>query len=161
VPMPPLTLSLELAAKLRERDAGTISGQNYRVTSRSVSHQLSYRLRASTRLSMELGYEDRDDEVSLASQSSYTVTPTFTSSIGTKLHVTTFVKFTYTNVDTEQGKPLFFLEEGLREDWSLLGQYRITRNVSFGVNYTGRREKDFRGEVKTVHALKMESRAYF
>jgi hypothetical protein len=33
--------------------------------------------------------------------------------------------------------------------------------VSFGANYTGRREKDFRGEVETVHALKMESRAYF
>ncbi len=161
IPKPPITLSFELGRKLRERDAGTLSGQSYRVQSLSASHQLGYRLRPSTRLSFELGYEGRNDEFSHSRQSSYTATPTFTSSVGTKLHVTAFMKFTYTNVETDGGKPLFFLEEGLREDWSLLGQYRITRNVSFGMNYTGRREKDFRGEVKTVHALKMESRAYF
>lgn len=161
VPTSTLTFSLELRAKLRERDSGGMSGQNYRVQSRAVRPQLSYRIRPSTRFSVELAYEDRDDEVSLARQSSYSATPTFTSSVGAKLHVTTFLKLTYTNVETETGKPLFFLEEGLREDWSVIGQYRITRNVSFGVNYTGRREKDFRGEVETVHALKMESRAYF
>ena len=88
-------------------------------------------------------------------------TPSFTSSVGKKIHITTFLKFTYTDVRAGEGKPLFFLEEGLREDWSLIGKYRFTKNVSFGVNYTGRREKDFRGEVKTVHALKMERRAYF
>jgi hypothetical protein len=161
VPTPALTVSLELAAKLRERDSGGLSGQNYRVRSRVARQQLSYRISPSTRLSVELGYEDRDDEVSLARQSSYSATPTFTSSVGAKLHVTAFVKFTYTNVESDFGKPLFFLEEGLREDWSAIGQYRITRNVSFGVNYTGRREKDFLGEIETVHSLKMESRAYF
>ena len=161
VPMPPITVSLELATRLRERESGTVSGQNYRVHSRAVRQQLSYRIRPSTRLSLEFAYEDRNDDVSLARQSSYAATPTFTSSLGEKLHVTTFVKFTYTDMETDAGKPLFFLEQGLREDWSLTGQLRITRNVSFGVNYTGRREKDFRGEVETVHALKMESRAYF
>jgi hypothetical protein len=71
------------------------------------------------------------------------------------------LRFTYTDVASDAGKPLFFLEQGLREDWSLMGQYRFSRNVSFGLNYTGRREKDYTGEVKTVHDLKMESRAYF
>lgn len=161
VPTPALTFSLEIATKRRERVSRGPAGQNYRVRQRSVRPQLSYRIRPSTRFSVELGYEDRDDEVSLARQSSYSATPTFTSSVGAKLHVTTFVKFTYTEAESDAGKPLFFLEEGLREDWSCIGQYRITRNVSFGVNYTGRREKDFTGEVETVHALKMESRAYF
>jgi hypothetical protein len=35
------------------------------------------------------------------------------------------------------------------------------RYISFGANYSGRREKNYRGEVKTVHDLRMESRAHF
>jgi len=88
-------------------------------------------------------------------------TPSLSSSIGERLNVASYFKLTYTDAKSEIGKPLFFLEEGLREDWSLMGQYRVSRNISFGLNYTGRREKDYAGEVKTVHDLKVESRAYF
>ena len=56
---------------------------------------------------------------------------------------------------------VFFLEQGLREDWTVVGQYRFTKFISFGINYTGHRETDFTGEVRTVHAFKLESRAYF
>lgn len=160
-PSSTLSLSLEGGADLRTREAAGIAEQNYRVSTLSASQITNYRMRPSMKLAMELGFENRSDEFSGAEQVSFAATPSFTSSLGTRLHVNSFVKFTYTDEKTVKGKPLFFLEEGLREDWSLAAQYRFTRNVSFGANYTGRREKDFLGEAKTIHDLKMESRAYF
>ncbi|UCF06744.1 MAG: hypothetical protein JSV33_06880 [bacterium] len=160
-PRSALSLSWQLGTKLRERDSAGPSGQDYRVEALMGSQLIDYRIRPSTRLSSEFGFERRKDEVSAAKQTSYSVTPSLVSSIGTKVHVTTFVKFTYTNAEVDLAKPLFFLEEGLRYDWSIIGQYRFTRNINFGVNYIGRREKNFLGEMKTIHDLKMESRAYF
>ncbi|MBN1163521.1 MAG: hypothetical protein JXB45_03005 [Candidatus Krumholzibacteriota bacterium] len=156
-----LSLSWELGTNLRDRNSQRRGEQQYRVESRSASQVLAYKARPSIRLSFELGLEDRRDEVSRTEQISFLGVPSLNSSVGKKIHLTAYLKFTYTDVKAGEGKPLFFLEEGLRQDWSLIGQYRFTRNISFGVNYTGRREKDYVGEVKTVHALKMESRAYF
>ncbi|MCK4237414.1 MAG: hypothetical protein KAX38_09875, partial [Candidatus Krumholzibacteria bacterium] len=160
-PFSSFTLSWEAGTGLRERDSQGLSGQNYRVETFSAAQVLNYRFGPSTRFSFELGFEKRQDELSSSKQRSFIAAPSFTSSVGARFHVTTFMKFTYTDAQFDKGKPLFFLEEGLRQDWSLIGQYRFTRNVSFGANYTGRREKDFLGEVKTIHDLKMESRAYF
>ena len=115
----------------------------------------------STKFSFKLGFEKRNDAVSGAKQKSYTATPSVNSSVGKKIHLSAFLKLTYTDTQSDESKPLFFLEEGMREDWMLVGQYRLTRNLSVGMNYTGRREKDYLGEVKTVHALKMECRAFF
>ncbi len=155
------TLSLDAGTKLRERESTRSLDQRYRVESYSLAQTADYRQGASTTLSLELGLERRRDAVSLADQVSYMATPSFKGSVGGKVRLTSFFRFTYTDVRAESGKPLFFLEEGMREDWSLTGQYRFTKNVSFGLNYNGRREKNYAGEVNTVHALKMESRAYF
>jgi hypothetical protein len=156
-----LAITWEAGTGLRKREVTGFSGQNYRVGTNSLAQILSYRFTPSTKLSLDLGAENREDEVSNAKQISYMATPSLSSSIGERLNVASFFKLTYTDAKSETGKPLFFLEEGLREDWSLMGQYRFSRNVSFGLNYTGRREKDYAGEVKTVHDLKVESRAYF
>jgi hypothetical protein len=161
VPWSALAITWEAGAGLRKREVTGFSGQNYRVGTNSLAQILSYRFNPSTKLSLELGAEDRADEVSEAKQISYMATPSLSSSIGERLNVASFFKLTYTDAKAESGKPLFFLEEGLREDWSVMGQYRFSRNVSFGLTYTGRREKDYAGEVKTVHDLKVESRAYF
>ena len=161
VPWEALAVTWEVGAGLRERSATGASEQNYRVETNSLSQILNYRFNPSTRLSVELGAERRTDAVTSAKQISYMATPSLNSSIGERLNLASFVKFTYTDVQSGQTKPLFFLEEGLREDWSAMGQYRFSRNVSFGLNYTGRREKGYQGEVSTVHDLKIESRAYF
>ncbi len=160
-PWSAFAITWEAGTGLRTREVTGFSGQNYRVGTNSLAQILSYRFNPSTRLSLDLGAENRGDEVSDAKQISYMATPSLSSSIGERLNVASFFKLTYTDAKSETGKPLFFLEEGLREDWSLMGQYRFSRNVSFGLNYTGRREKDYAGEVKTVHDLKVESRAYF
>jgi hypothetical protein len=160
-PWSALAITGEAGAGLRKREVTGFYGQNYRVGTNSLAQILTYRFNPSTRLSLELGAESRADEVSEAKQISYMATPSLSSSIGERLNVASFFKLTYTDAKSDLGKPLFFLEEGLREDWSLMGQYRFSRNISFGLNYTGRREKDYAGEVKTVHDLKVESRAYF
>ena len=115
----------------------------------------------STRLSLETGLERRRDEISFAEQVSYRAAPSVTAAIGNSFNLTSLVRFTYTDSKREENKPLFFLEAGWREDWSILANYRVTKRVSFGVNYTGRREKDFLGNVETIHDFKVESRAYF
>jgi hypothetical protein len=160
-PWEALAITWEVGAGLRERGATGASGQNYRVETNSLSQILNYRFSPSTRLSVELGAERRADGVTSAKQISYAATPSLNSSIGERINIASFVKFTYTDVQSGQTQPLFFLEEGLREDWSAMGQYRFSRNVSFGLNYTGRREKGYQGEVGTIHDLKVESRAYF
>lgn len=160
-PRDALAVTWEGVTALREREATGFSGQNYRVGTNSLAQILNYSFNPSTKLSLELGAENRADEVSGAEQVSYMATPSLSSSIGERLNVASFFKLTYTDARSEIGKPLFFLEEGLREDWNLMGQYRVSRNISFGLNYTGRREKDYAGEVKTVHDFKLESRAYF
>ncbi|MBN2185435.1 MAG: hypothetical protein JW746_08920 [Candidatus Krumholzibacteriota bacterium] len=155
------TISLEGGTKLRSTDSDGPGEQRYRVETFNAANVLGYKYRASTKLSFKLGFEKRSDAVSGAKQRSYTATPSVNSSVGKKVHLSAFLKLTYTDTQSDEGKPLFFLEEGMREDWMLVGQYRLTRNLSVGLNYTGRREKDYLGEVKTVHALKMECRAFF
>ena len=156
-----LAITWEVGTILKVRSAVGFYEQNYRVETLSGAQVLNYRLNPSARLSFELGAEKRSDAVSAANQVSYMATPSFTSSVGKRFNAAVFFRFTYTDVASAAGRPLFFLEQGMREDWSLMGQYRFSGNVSFGLNYTGRREKDYAGEVKTVHDLKMESRAYF
>jgi hypothetical protein len=160
-PWDALAFTWEAGSTLREREATGFSGLNYRVGTKSLAQILNYRFNPSTKLSFELGVENRLDEASKAEQISYMATPSLSSSIGERLNVASFFKLTYTDAKSEIGKPLFFLEEGLREDWSLMAQYRVSRNIGFGLNYTGRREKNYAGEVKTVHDFKVESRAYF
>jgi hypothetical protein len=160
-PWDALSITWEAGTGLRNRDAVGFSEQNYRVETNSLAQILSYRFSPSTRASLELGAERRADDVSAAKQISYMATTSVASSVGERLNIASFLKLTYTDVRSQTGKPLFFLEEGLREDWSAMGQYRFTRNMSFGLNYTGRREKNYLGEVRTVHDLKVESRAYF
>jgi len=160
-PWDALSVTWEAGTGLRNRDALGFSEQDYRVETNSLAQIFSYRFNPSTRASLELGAERRADDISAAKQISYMATPSVASSIGERLNVASYLKITYTDVRSETGKPLFFLEEGLREDWSAMGQYRFSRNMSFGLNYTGRREKNYLGEVRTVHDLKVESRAYF
>ncbi len=155
------TFEWDAGTSLRETRSEGSNAQEYRVESLSAAQILGYRLRPSTRISLETGFEKRNDGVSGAAQTSFMGAPSLNSSVGEKIHIASFLKFTYTAVGAGDGKPLFFLEEGLREDWSVIGQYRFSRNVSFSTNYNGRREKDYMGEVKTVHALKMECRASF
>jgi len=156
-----IAIAWEAGAGLRERFASGLYEQSYRVRTTSGAQTVSYRLGPSTKLALELGFERRADDVSSATQISSMATPSVTSSIGRQINLASSLRFTYTDVGGGAGKPLFFLEQGLREDWSLMAQYRFTRNVSFGLNYTGRREKNYEGEVRTVHDFKMESRAYF
>jgi hypothetical protein len=162
-PLNALAITWEAGTSLKTRTAGDLSEQQYRVETLSGAQVLHYRLNPSTRFSFELGAEKRSDAVSEANQVSYMATPSLSSSVGQGFNAAALLRFTYTDAasDAGEGKPLFFLEQGMREDWSLMGQYRFSRNVSFGLSYTGRREKDYTGEVKTVHDLKMESRAYF
>ena len=160
-PLPSLAITWEAVTSRKVRNASDFFEQRYRVETLSGAQILQYRLSPSTRVSLEVGAESRRDEVSAANQVSYMVTPSLTSSIGQALNATALLRFTYTDASSDIGKPLFFLEQGMREDWSLMSQYRFARHVSFGFGYTGRREKDYTGEVKTVHDLKMETRAYF
>jgi hypothetical protein len=160
-PWDALAITWEAATGLRARDATGSSEQRYRVETNSLSQILNYRFNPSTRISLELGTERRADGVTSAKQISYIATPSLNSLVGERVNVSSYFKFTYTDVQSGEDQPLFFLEEGLREDWSAAGQYRFSRNVSFGINYTGSREKNYLGEVKTVHDLKVESRAYF
>lgn len=161
VPVPSVMLSWDIGAKVSRKESASSSEQNYDVETLSTELGANYRIRHSTRLMFNVGLERRLDAVTSAEQLSVIATPSVNSTIGSKIHVASFVKFTFTKSQEETGKPLFFLEEGLREDWGLSVQYRLTRYVSFGANYTGRREKDYRGEVGTIHDLRMESRAHF
>lgn len=161
VPVPSVTLTFEAAAGTSEREGGGIAGQSYRVRSLSGSQTTGWRPRPTYKISFEIGAEDRRDEISDAGQISFSGSPSLDASIGSKIHLSALLKLTWTDEREGEGKPLFFLEEGLREDWNVTGQYRFTKFVSVGLNYNGRREKDYTGEVRTVHALKLESRAYF
>jgi len=161
VPLPALVVSIEGASSLRTRESTNPFDQNYRIESLEASQTLNYRLGPSTRLSLETGLERRRDEISFAEQVSYRAAPSIMAAIGNSFNLTSLVRFTYTDSKREENKPLFFLEAGWREDWSILANYRVTKRVSFGVNYTGRREKDFLGDVETIHDFKVESRAYF
>ena len=161
VPLPALVVSIEGKSSLRTRESTNPFDQNYRIESLEASQTLHYRLGPSTRFSLETGLEKRRDEISLAEQVSYRAAPSVTAAIGNSFNLTSLVRFTYTDSKREENKPLFFLEAGWREDWSVLANYRVTKRVSFGVNYTGRREKDFFGDVETIHDFKVESRAYF
>ena len=161
VPLPELVLAIEGGSSLRARDTANPFGQNYRVEVLETSQTLNYRLGPSTRLTLETGLESRRDEISSAEQVSYRAAPSVNTAVGKSFNLTSLVRFTYTDSKREENKPLFFLEEGWRQDWSLLANYRVTKRVSFGINYTGRREKDFLGNVETIHDFKAESRAYF
>lgn len=161
LPASSVTLSWDVGAALSKKDAEGSFEQNYDVETISTTLGVNYRVKHSTRLILYVGLEQRRDDVTSAEQRSVIATPSINSSIGSKIHVSSFAKFTFTQSEETGGKPLFFLEEGLREDWGLSVQYRVMRYISFGANYTGRREKDYRGEVKTVHDLRMESRAHF
>lgn len=161
VPLPALVVSIEGTSSLRTRESANPFDQNYRIEGLEASQTLNYRLGPSTRLSLETGLERRRDEISFAEQVSYRVAPSVTAAIGNGFNLTSLVRFTYTDSKREENKPLFFLEAGWREDWSILANYRVSKRVSFGVNYTGRREKDFLGNVETIHDFKVESRAYF
>lgn len=161
VPLPALVLSVEGVSSLRTRESLNPLEQSYRVGSLETNQTLNYRLGPSTRLSLETGLESRRDEISNAEQISYRAAPSVSAAIGSSFNLTSLVRFTYTDSKRDESKPLFFLEAGWREDWSILANYRVTKRVSFGVNYTGRREKDFLGNVETIHDFKAESRAYF
>jgi hypothetical protein len=161
VPLAALTISLEGGADLKLRQSAALFEQDYRIESMFASHALNYRVRPSTRLTLELGIEKRKDEVSHAEQVSYEAAPSLTASVGKEINLTSIVRFTFTDSQADEGKPLFFLEEGWRQDWSVIGNYRFAKRISFGMNYTGRREKNFLGEVETIHDFKLESRAYF
>jgi hypothetical protein len=161
VPYATFSIAVEGGTDLSEKRSSSGSIQDYRVNMRFLSGIFNYRLRPSTSLVFEMGAEDREDEVSTAEQVSYIAKPAFNSSLGTHIYLNAFIKFTYTDVKNDASKPLFFLEEGMREDWNVIGQYRLNRWISFGVNYNGRREKNYRGEVKTLHDFKVETRAYF
>jgi hypothetical protein len=161
IPARSLTLTIQGQTSLRSRMVTGAPGQMYRVESLRGSTILAWRARPSVRLSFEVGAESRKDEVSSAEQVSLFGTPSLDASLGTKIHLNALLKMTWTDEKESEGKPLFFLEEGLRQDWNAVGQYRFTKFISFGINYSGHREKDFTGEVRTVHAFKLESRAYF
>jgi hypothetical protein len=156
-----VALTWEARSALSRRETAVASAERYEIETVALSQTVVYRFGPSTKISLETGAERRSDAVSAARQVSYIATPSFSSSIGARFNAAAFVRVTYTNAETSAGKPLFFLEEGFREDWNAVGQYRVSQNISFGLNYTGRREKNYRGEVSTVHDLKMESRAYF
>ena len=155
-----VALAWEARTALSSRETAAF-GERYEIETVALSQTVIRRFGPSTKLSLEAGAERRADAVSEAKQTSYLVTPSFSSSIGSRFNAAAFLRVTYTNAESSAGKPLFFLEEGFRQDWNVLGQYRVSNNISFGLSYTGRREKNYRGEVSTVNDLKMESRAYF
>ncbi|OQX83957.1 MAG: hypothetical protein B6D63_05400 [Candidatus Latescibacteria bacterium 4484_7] len=156
-----LSILWEIGEGKRERFAISSGEQNYDVRDLSASQRIDYRYSPAVKFSMEAGAEKRLDRLSTAGQVSYFLAPHINSSMSKRLNVNSTMKITYTSTNGISAKPLFFLEEGLREDWSVMAHYRLTTNLSFGINYFGRREKDYTGEVKTVHDFKMESRAYF
>jgi hypothetical protein len=156
-----LTLSVEGGNSYKSRQTPSAFEQNYRVESVFASQTSNYRFGPSVRASFELGAEKRRDEVSGAEQVSYMTTPSVTAAVGKGINITSFVRITFTDSQEDAGKPLFFLEDGWRQDWSFIANYRVIKHISFGLNYTGRREKDFLGEVETIHDFKIESRAYF
>jgi hypothetical protein len=160
-PLKKLTLTTEGGTSKKSREAPGTSEQSYGVKSMFAAQTLNYRFGPSARISIELGAEKRRDEISSAEQVSYRAAPSFTAAVGKGINITAFIRITFTDSKEDEGKPLFFLEGGWREDWSLIGNYRIMKHISFGLNYTGRKEKDFFGEVTTIHDLKIESRAYF
>jgi hypothetical protein len=161
IPAKTVTLTFQGKSTLSSRLVIGTAGQMYRVESLEGSTVLAWRLRPSVKISLEGGAEGRKDEVSSAEQVSIFGTPSLDASAGTKIHINALLRLTYTDEKESEGKPLFFLEQGLRQDWTIVGQYRFTKFISFGINYTGHREKDYTGEVRTVHAFKLESRAYF
>jgi hypothetical protein len=161
LPVESVTLTFEAAGGTSERDGGGVSGQSYRVKRLSGSHTTGWRPRPPYKVAVEVGAEDRRDELSGAEQTSLSASPSLDASLGTKMHVSAMLRMTWTDERSSAGKPLFFLEQGLREDWNVMGQYRFTKFISIGLNYNGRHEKDYTGEVRTVHAFKIESRAYF
>ena len=161
IPARSLILTFQGKTSLSSRMVTGAAGQMYRVERLEGSTILAWRLRPAVKLALEGGVEERKDAVSAAEQISLYGTPSIDASIGTKIHLNALLKFTWTDEKASEGKPLFFLEQGLREDWNVVGQYRFTKFISFGINYNGHREKDFKGEVRTVHAFKLESRAYF
>ena len=161
IPAKSLTLTFQGETSLSSRMVTGAVGQMYRVESLEGSVILAWRLRPSVKLALEGGAEERKDAVSAAEQLSIFGTPSLDASIGEKIHLNALLRLTWTDEKSSEGKPLFFLEEGLREDWNVVGQYRFTKFISFGINYNGHREKDYNGEVRTVHAFKLESRAYF
>jgi hypothetical protein len=161
VPYASFSFTLEGGMGRSDRRSNEALAQNYRVRSRFGSGTMNYRLRASTTFALELGIDARTDGVSAAKQQSYFLRPAFNSSLGKHIYVNAMLRLTYTDSESDEQKPLFFLEEGLREDWNVIGQYRLARYISFGINYNGRREKDFRGVEKTIHDFKFETRAYF
>ena len=161
IPRRTLTLTFQGETSLSSRMVTGAAGQMYRVESLQGSMILAWRLRPSVKLALEGGAEQRKDEVSSAEQLSIFGTPSIDASIGEKIHINALLRLTLTDEKESEGKPLFFLEDGLRQDWTVVGQYRFTKFISFGINYTGHREKDYNGEVRTVHAFKLESRAYF
>jgi hypothetical protein len=161
LPAANITLTFQGKTALSSRMIFGAAGQTYRVESLEGATTLAWKLRPSVKLALEMGAEERRDEVSQAEQISIYCTPSADASIGAKIHFNAMLRLTWTDEKTSDGKPLFFLEEGLREDWNVVGQYRFTKFISFGLNYSGHREKDFTGEVRTVHAFKLESRAYF
>ena len=161
IPVKSLTLTFQGETSLSSRMVTGAAGQMYRIESIQGSTILAWRLRPSVKLALEGGAEERKDTVSKAEQISIFAVPSCDASIGTKIHLNALLRFTWTDEKSSEGKPLFFLEQGLREDWNVVGQYRFTKFISFGINYNGHREKDFTGEVRTVHAFKLESRAYF
>jgi hypothetical protein len=161
IPAKTLTLTFQGETSLSSRQVVGAAGQMYRVRSIEGSTTLAWRFRPSARLAIEGGAQQRQDDVSAAEQISIFGVPSVDASIGEKIHLNALLRLTWTDDKSVAGKPLFFLEQGLREDWNVVGQYRFTKFISFGMNYNGHREKDFNGEVRTVHAFKLESRAYF
>ncbi len=161
IPARSFTLTFQGETSLSSRMITGAAGQMYRVESLQGSTILAWRLRPTVKIALEGGVEERKDEVSAARQVSIFGTPSVDASIGAKIHVNALLRMTWTDEKVSEGKPLFFLEQGLREDWNVVGQYRFTKFISFGLNYNGHREKDFTGEVRTIHAFKLESRAYF
>lgn len=161
IPNSLFNITWEVARENKNSTSNSPSAQNYEVRSVFIANTLGYRPSPETRLSVETAYEKREDKRSQSSQVSFSGRPTANLSIGRDISFSAFYKLTFTKVEVDSGQPLFFLQEGVRQDWNLNSSYRLGRNISVGINYTGRREKDYSEEVKTIHALKVESRAYF
>jgi hypothetical protein len=161
VPNASFNISWEAARGLKCSRSGNPAAQNYRVESFLFSNTLGYRYGANSKVSLEFAYEKRDDELSLSCQKSFSARPALNMSVGMNINISAFLKMTYTDVEEDNGQPLFFMENGMRQDWNLNGRYSFGKNITLGINYTGRREKDYREEVKIVHAFKVESRASF
>lgn len=156
-----VALSLESRTSISRRSYSFAQAERYNIETVGLSQETSYRLGPSTRFSLSLEGEARSDDFSSARQKSFSLVPSFSTSLGARFNCALSFRMTYTDDESPSGKPLFFLEQGWRQDWSLIAQYRASNNISFGLTFTGRREKDYIGEVTTVNDLKVESRAYF